>query len=82
MGSSKPVHTTELMAFITTNKISDIAKQNIVPLFKGMFTVRSPFKIYYSYAITIYIANGPILPGTFVSNILSVIVLNVGLFQS
>ena len=71
MGLSKRVHTTELMASLNINKIYDIVKRNGVSLLKRIFKVQSPLKRLTIHMLSQFISKGTIVPGTIVSNILS-----------
>ena len=71
MGLSKRVHTTELMASLNINKIYDIVKRNTVSLLKRIFKVQSPLKRLTIHMLSQFISKGTIVPGTIVSNILS-----------
>ena len=71
MGLSKRAHTTELMASLNINKIYDIVKGNTVSLLKRIFKVQSPLKRLTIHMLSQFISKGTIVPGTIVSNILS-----------
>ena len=72
MGLSKRSHTTELFAALGINISQEIVNHNLISLYHMIFNVNTPLLNLTSHFLSMYIIINLVIPGTIVSDILSI----------